>query len=114
MDLPLASKRIQVGLELKQAWLLNGILVNCEVWHSISKYQIENLEAVDQYLLKSLIGAHAKVPLEHLYLELAALPISYVISARRTVYLKTILKRTNDEIIKQVYYCQKDNPVPGD
>ena len=82
-DLPLGSKRIQFGLELRQAWLVNGILVNSEVWHSVSNTQIENLMAIDKYLLRGLVGAHAKVPLEHLYLELAAFPLTYVISARR-------------------------------
>ena len=113
-DLPLGNKRIQVGLELRQAWLKNGILFNSEVWHSVSNTQIENLMAIDKYLLRGLIGAHAKVPLEHLYLELAALPLSYVISARRMIYLQTILKRSDEEVTKQVYKCQKKSPVPGD
>ena len=98
-DLPLGSKRIQVGLELRHAWLINGILVNCEVWHSVSNYQIENLMAIDKYLLRGLLGAHAKVPLEHLYLEVAALPLSYVISSRRMLYMQTILNRPDEEII---------------
>ena len=38
-DLPLGSKRIQVGLELRKAWLINGILFNSEVWHSVSNTQ---------------------------------------------------------------------------
>ena len=69
---------------------------------------------IDKYILRGLIGAQAKVPLEHLYLELAALPLSYVIYARRMIYLQTILKRCDEELIKQVYVCQKENPVPGD
>ena len=77
-DLPLGSKRIQVGLELRKSWLLNGILCNSEVWHSVSKQSIENLEAIDKYLLRGLVGAHAKVPLEHMYLELAVLPLTYM------------------------------------
>ena len=84
------------------------------MWHSVSKYQIENLEAIDQYLLRGLLGAHANVPLEHLYLEVAALPLSYVISARRMLYMQTILKRPDEELIKQVYKCQKESPAPGD
>ena len=70
--------------------------------------------AIDKYLLRTLLGAHAKVPLEHLYLEVAALPFSYVISSRRVLYMQTILKRPDEEIIKQIYKCQIENPVPGD
>ena len=48
--------------------------------------------AIDKYLLRELLGAHAKVPLEHLYLEVEALPLSFVISSRRVLYMQTILK----------------------
>ena len=30
------------------------------------------------------------------------------------IYLQTILKRPDEELIKQVYKCQQENPVPGD
>ena len=30
------------------------------------------------------------------------------------MYLQTILKRSNDEITKKVFECQKNNPVKGD
>ena len=69
---------------------------------------------IDKYLLRGLVGAYSKVPLEHLYLELSALPITYVLSVRRMLYLQTILKRHDDEITKKVYLCQKSNPLPGD
>ena len=75
---------------------------------------LHKLKTIDKYLLRGLVGAHAKVPLEHLYLELAALPLSYVISARRMIYLQTVLKRPDEELIKQVYKCQQENPVYGD
>ena len=106
-DLPIGSKRVQVGLELRQSWLVNGILFNSEVWHSVTKQQIEDLMTTDKYLLRGLIGAQAKVPLEHLYLELAALPLSYVISARRMIYLQTILKRCDEELIPKSMFVRK-------
>ena len=64
--------------------------------------------------MRGLVGSHAKAPLEHLYLETAALPITYVLSARRMIYLQTILKRSDDEITKRVFICQRNNPSPGD
>ena len=88
--------------------------MNCEVWHSVHNYQIENHLAIDKYLLRGLLGAHEKVPLEHSYLEVAALPLSYVISLRRMLYMKTILNRRDKEMVKQAYKCQKENSVPGD
>ena len=52
--------------------------------------------------------------MEHLYLETAALPVPFIISARRMIYLQTILQRSDAELTKRVYTCQKNNPSPGD
>ena len=113
-DLPVGNLRVQIGLTLRHAWLINGILFNSEVWHSTTKEQINQLVDIDKYLLRGIVGAHAKVPLEHIYLELAVLPIPYVLSVRRMIYLQAILKRHDDEITKKVYLCQKSSPLPGD
>ena len=113
-DLPVGHFRVQIGLELRQAWLINSTLFNSEVWHSVQDSDIAHFVAIDQYLLRGLVKAHAKVPLEHLYLETAALPIPYIVSARRLIYLQTILHRSDEEITKQIYLCQYDNPSPGD
>ena len=113
-DLPLGSLRLQLGLELRQSWLLNGILFNSEVWHSVDGKDIEQFVEIDKYLLRGLTEAHAKTPVEHLYLETAAFPVPFIISARRMIYLQTILQRSDDELSKRVYTCQKNNPSPGD
>ena len=113
-DLPVGNLRVQIGLALRHAWLINGILYNSEVWHSTTAEQIAQFVDIDKYLLRGLVGSHAKAPLEHIYLEMAALPIPYVLSVRRMIYLHTILRRHDSEITKQVYMCQKRNPVPGD
>ena len=54
------------------------------------------------------------MPIEHLYLKTAAIPIPYIISARRLIYLQTILQRSDEEITKKIYQQQKTNPSPGD
>ena len=59
----------------------------------MSEQQIEHLVDIDTYLLSGLLGSHEKVPLEHLYLELAALPLKYDLSARQMIYLQTLFKR---------------------
>ena len=50
-DLPVGNLRVEIGLALRQAWLINGILFNSEVWHSVSSGQIEQLVTFDKYLL---------------------------------------------------------------
>jgi hypothetical protein len=65
-------------------------------------------------ILRSILGAQAKVAVETLYLETASMSIRCVISVRRIIYLKTILSRHNDEVTKKVYLAMKANPYKGD
>ena len=113
-DLPLGSLKVQIGLELRKAWLINGILYNSEVWHNITESDIAQFVKIDKYLLRGLLSAHAKSQLENLYLETAALPIPYIVTSRRLIYLKQLLDRPEYEITKRIYRCQKENSVQGD
>ena len=78
------------------------------------KKNIEELEVVDRQLMRHIIGAHAKAPVEFLYLETGVIPLQHVISCRRLLYLKNILQREDNELIKRIYKAQLDNPVKGD
>ena len=60
--------------------------------------------------IKGLISAHNKTPVEHLYLETAALPIPYILTSRRIIYLKNILDREDEEKTRKIYKCQVNNP----
>ena len=94
--------------------LLNGILFNSEAWHNISSKDIMVLEKVDQALLRGLIGAHSKTPVEALYLETNSVPMRYIVKCRRIMYLHNILKKDETELIRKIYEAQKDDPSPGD
>ena len=113
-EIPLGQHKMEIGLELRQAMLLNGMLFNSEVWHSISENEIKMLEKVDEHLLRSLVKGHSKTPLEFLFLEAGATPIRFLISSRRLMYLQTILKRPQQELIRRVYTAQKHDTLPGD
>ena len=113
-EIPLGQHRIEIGLKLRQAMLINGMLFNSEAWHDLLEKEIRLLEEVDEHLLRSLIKGHAKTPLEFLYLECGAMPIRFIISCRRMVYLHTILKRSDEELTKRVYDEQKKAPIRGD
>ena len=62
-DIPLGQYKMEIGLKLRQAMLLNGLLFNSEAWHNITEAENKLLEAVDEHLLTSLVGGHAKTPL---------------------------------------------------
>ena len=74
-DIPLGRYKMEIGLKLRQAMLLNGLLFNIEAWPDISEAEIKLLEALVEHLRRSLVGAHAKTPLEFLYLEAGAIPL---------------------------------------
>ena len=113
-EIPLGSRRLEIGLALKDAWFVNGILFNSEVWSSYAGKHIDDLEIIDHMILRAIIGVQAKVPVETFYQETSTLSIRYVISSRRMIYLKTILDKNNDEVVKQVYKAMKEKPMKSD
>ena len=55
-EVPLGRYKIIAGLELRKAWLLNGILYNSEAWNSTKQKDIESLEKIDESLLRNILG----------------------------------------------------------
>ena len=113
-EIPLGRYKLEIGLKLRQAMLLNGILFNSEAWHAVSETELRMLEVVDEHLLRSLVKGHSKTPLEFLYLETGAVPIRFILSSRRLNYHHAILQRDDKELIKRVYKAQAEDPVTGD
>ena len=113
-EIPLGRFKMEIGLKLRQAMLLNGILYNSEAWHSLSETEVRIFETVDEHLLRSLVKGHAKTPLEFLYLEAGATPIRFIISSRRLNYHHCIIQREEEELTKRIYNEQKRNPTRGD
>ena len=113
-DIPLGQHKLEIGLQLRQAMFLNGVLFNSEAWHDVSEDDMKALETIDEYLLRSLVNGHAKAPLEFLYLEAGVPAIRHIVSCRRLLYLQTILKRPEEELTYRVLMAQRNDPSPGD
>ena len=113
-DIPLGNKRTRVGLELRHAMFLNGVLFNSETWINFNKLDIKVLEVLDHKILRMITGAHAKTPTEMLYLETGEIDIKSVITVRRLLYWQNILKRHTKELISKVYFAMKNSPKKGD
>ena len=69
---------------------------------------------IDRKILRVIIGAQAKVPIEMLYLETAQLPNNHVISVRRLMYWHTLLKRNQEELTSKIYFAMKIEPLKDD
>jgi hypothetical protein len=113
-DIPLGKKRTRTGIELRNAWFINGCLFNSEVWSGYNLNDLHDLEVIDHKIMRLITGAQAKVPTEMLYLETGQLQIKHVISIRRLMYLHTILTRNKDEITYKTYNAMKIKPLKDD
>ena len=103
-----------MGLLLRQAMLISGMLFSAESWHSLTNQHIETLSKVDESLVQALVNCHPKVPKEFLHLETSTIPIKYLLKSRRLNYLKNILDRNESELVNRVYREQCINPTSGD
>ena len=113
-EIPLGHWRVEAGLRLRQAMLINGCLFNSEAWHGVSESDLKILEKVDESLLRGILKSHSKIPLEALYLETGSLPIQFILASRRLMYLHSILQRSTEELVRKVYDVQKEDSSPGD
>ena len=93
---------------------MNGVLVNSEVWHGVKPLDFDILITIDHQILRYICESHAKTPIEFLYMEAGSLPLEFIVSCRRMIYLQVILKRDNNELLKREYLAQKLNPIQGD
>ena len=105
---------IEVGLIQRCSHLINSILLNSEVWYGLTKANVEELEQVDNTLLRRILGAPACTPTPMLYLELGCLPIRYIIMTRRLMYLQYLLQEDDDSLLHKVYTAQAEHPIRGD
>jgi hypothetical protein len=113
-DIPLGKYRTEMGLELRHAWFLNGVLFNSEVWTGISENDLNDLAVIDHKILRLITGAQSKVNTEMLYLETGEMILESVISVRRILYFHTLLKRHDSEITKQIFKAMEKAPLKDD
>ena len=105
---------IKVGLIFRCSHLINSILLNSEVWYGLTKADVDELEVVDNALLRRILEAPACTPTPMLYLELGCLPFRYIIMTRRLMYLQYLLQEEENSLLHQFFKAQADDPVKGD
>ena len=59
-EVPLGKYRTEIGLQLRQAMFVNGVLFNLEVWPKLTVADITMLETVDHHLIRCICNSHAK------------------------------------------------------
>ena len=113
-EVDMGVHKLEVGLLLRKAILIGGMLYTAEAWWGLNEKQLARLEVVDTALLRKLTGGHAKSATEFYHLETNTWKLRHHISYLRIMYHQEILKRDANETINKIYHKQKDSPVKGD
>ena len=113
-EISLGYQMYAVAKLLHQALFLNGTLVNMETWPHFTANKMKLFERAEQHLLRRILSAHSKTPVECLYLELGVKPFRFHLMSRRILYYQTVMSRPDDEITKKVVNCQKETRIEGD
>ena len=89
----------EVGLILREAMLINGILTNAEAWYSLYNNEIDQLDQADEQFLRTFLEAGRGCPKEMLYLETGTVPIRFTIYKRRLMFLHYLLNEDDDSML---------------
>ena len=98
---------------LRDALFVNSVLDNSEVWYNITKKK-EQLESVDNSLLKRIFETPSTCPIPFLHLELGTVPLRFIIKQRRIMYLHYLLQQNDSSLIYRFLKTQIDDPSRGD
>ena len=104
----------EVAMIFRSSHLINGILTNSEAWYGLTKSNVEQLEQVDEMLLRRVLEVGSCCPKEMLYLETGATPIRFTIMQRRLMFLHYILNEEKSSLISKCFEAQKRNPCRND
>ena len=99
-----------MGILFRTSLLLNGILFNTEVLPNLTEKHINQLEACDKYFMRQLFGAEMGTPVESFYIETNTLPVRFILMGRRIMYYYTLLRKTENEMARQVFLAQCEFP----
>ena len=113
-EISLGEYYFEIALLLRQSMFMSTTLLNSETWLGLSKENIDELEKIDQILLKRVFEAPATTSIKSLYLESGCYPIRFHIKARCIMFLYYLLNRNEDELISKIFWAQKDNPTKND
>ncbi len=89
-ELSLGFEMYSIAKLLHEAIFLNGTLLNMETWPNFSEKRVELFEKAEQGLLRKILRAHSKTPIECLYLELGVIPFRFHLMMRRILYYHLI------------------------
>ena len=100
----------EMAILFRTSQLVNGILFNTEAMFSIKEKHLSLLEESDKYLMRSLFDTEMCTPIEGYYIETSTIPFRFILQGRRVMYYWTILRKSESELVKQVFIAQQEFP----
>ena len=97
--MPKGIFHFEIAEILRNVLLISSVLSNSEVWYGVSKTETEQLEQLDEMLLRNLFSCSRNIPKDLLYLEIGLVPISYIIKERRLMFLHHVLQQKEDSLL---------------
>ena len=113
-ELTLGDYYFEGAMILRDSLFLASLISNCESWVNLTKKNVTDIEKVDEQLLRSILSAHPKTPIELLYLDLGAIPVRYILMSRRINYLWYLLHNEEGSLLKTFFLTQLEQPTRGD
>ena len=104
----------EVAIILRQSLFINGVLNNAECWYGVKESELEQLEQVDEMLLRKLLEVGQGCPKEMLFLETGLWPLRYIVMSRRLMFLHYILNEEKNSLIYKFLQAQIKKPVKDD
>ena len=103
-----------VALILRESLLFSSVLLNSETWTNVTAAEINQLQNIDNSLLRRILGCPAKTAICSLYLDTAALPIKNVLMGKRIMFLHYLLNLPQSDLTYRIFQAQVDHPVKND
>ena len=105
----------EAALMLRDALFLNSCLLNSEAWYNVLEKDIQQLEAADNNLIRSVILECPKyTPVSIMFLDLGIVPIRYILKKCRIIFLQYILKQKTDTLLYTFFKIQNERRLKGD
>ena len=93
---------IQTGLLITDSIFTSIVLMNSEVWLSVTKSQVDDLEITERMLMRNILNAHCKNGIEWIVADTGKHNLKSLIQIKRVMYLWHVLSRNESEMIHRV------------
>ena len=113
-NMSLGKHYFKTAFLLRESMFLNGVIYSSESWYRVTEEEIEELEKLDNILLRYIFEVPQSAPVVSLFLESGSVRIRNILKARRINFLHQLANLDKKEMEYKFFKCQWDHPSPQD